>query len=58
MSDATLDYMLRNLPPTEITLANYVAINWCGDKRLEDLDAEELAELPEIFEAELPEAFA
>ena len=55
--DATLDWMYRNLPSEEITLANYVAINWCGDKRLEDLDAEELAELPEIFEAELPEVF-
>ena len=48
--DATLDWMFRNLPSEEITLANYVAINWCGDKTLEDLDAEGLAELPEIFE--------
>ena len=53
--DPTLDWMFRNLPSEEITLANYIAINWCGDKTLEDLEAEELAELPEIFEAELPQ---
>lgn len=45
--DYTLDWMYRNLPPEEITLANYIASNWCNNKTLEDLEGEELAELPE-----------
>ena len=44
--DASLDWMYRNLPPEEITLEKYIAINWCGDKTLEDLEGEELACLP------------
>ena len=44
--DYTLDWMYRNLPPQEITLANYIAINWCNDKTLNDLEGEELAYLP------------
>ena len=36
--DPTLVWMFRNLPSEEITLANYIAINWCGDKTLEDLE--------------------
>jgi len=31
----------------ELTLQNYVHIAWMGDKKVEDLDAEELAECPE-----------
>jgi hypothetical protein len=45
--DYTLDWMLRNLPPEQVTLRSYVALNWCAEKQLEDLDAEELAGLPE-----------
>ena len=40
--DYTLDWMYRNLPPEEITLANYIAINWCNEKTLNDLEGEEL----------------
>ena len=45
-TDVTLDWMYENLPPEQITLENYVGINWCGDKGLQDLEAEELAGLP------------
>jgi hypothetical protein len=45
-SDYTLNWMYRNLPPEEITLANYITINRCADKTLEDLEGEELAYLP------------
>ena len=44
--DYTLDWMYRNLPPEEITLANYIAINWCNEKTLNGLEGEELAYLP------------
>jgi hypothetical protein len=46
-TDATLDWMYANLPPEKITLRSYIALNWCGDKTLEDLEGEELAALPE-----------
>jgi hypothetical protein len=45
--DHTLDWMIKNLPPDRITLRDYVALNWCAEKRLEDLDAEEFSSLPE-----------
>jgi len=46
-TDYTLEWMYHNLPPEQITLDSYIALNWCGDKTLEDLEAEELASLPE-----------
>ena len=45
--DCTLDWIYRNLSPESITLANYISINWLGEKTFEDLEGEELAELPE-----------
>jgi hypothetical protein len=45
--DSVLDWMYRNLQPGQISLASYIAINWCGDKTLTDLEAKELASLPE-----------
>ena len=47
--DATLNWMFANLPPSDWTLENYVAINWCGDLSVEDVlaDAELTSELPE-----------
>ncbi len=48
--DCTLDWMHRNLPPEEVTLANYITINWCNEKTLNDLEGEELTYLPkELF---------
>ena len=48
--DYTLDWMYRNLPPEEITLANYIAINWRHEKTHKDLEGEELTYLPkELF---------
>jgi hypothetical protein len=44
--DYTLDWMYRNLSPKEITLTNYIALNWCNEKTLDDLQGEELAYLP------------
>jgi len=44
--DSTLDWMYRNLPPEEVTLANYITINWCNEKTHNDLEGEELACLP------------
>jgi hypothetical protein len=46
-TDYTLDWMHRNLPPEQISLRTYVALNWCAEKRLEDLEVEDLAEMPE-----------
>ena len=45
--DWTLDYMLKTLPPERITLATYIELNWFGSKTFDELDGEELAELPE-----------
>ena len=47
--DCTYSWMIHNLPPEEITLANYIAINWCHEKTLNDLEGEELACLPKEF---------
>ena len=44
--DYTYSWMIHNLPPEEITLANYIAINWCHEKTHKDLAGEELACLP------------
>jgi len=38
----TLDWMHRNLPPEEITLANYIALDWCNEKTFKALEGEEL----------------
>jgi hypothetical protein len=43
--DHVLLYMLKN--GIELTLEKYVALNWMGEKTVQDLDAEELAEIPE-----------
>jgi hypothetical protein len=43
--DHVLLFMLKN--GIELTLENYVALNWIGDKTIQDLDAEELAAIPE-----------
>jgi hypothetical protein len=43
--DSILKLMIQNKVP--LTLANYVHIAWMGDKTVEDLDPEELAEIPE-----------
>ena len=42
--DYTLDWLVSNGQP--LTVKNYIQLNWCGDKTLEDLEAEELAEVP------------
>jgi|GraSoi2013_100cm_1033763.scaffolds.fasta_scaffold36066_5 hypothetical protein len=43
--DSILTLMIKHKIP--LTLANYVHIAWMGDKTVEDLDPEELAEIPE-----------
>jgi hypothetical protein len=49
-TDCVLDYMLAHRDTIPFTLESYVQINWAGDKRLEDLEAEELSMLPpELF---------
>lgn len=47
--DATLQYMFKNLPPKDWTLATYVSINWCGEKTVDEVvnDGELAADLPE-----------
>ena len=52
--DDTLDWMIENLPSSEVTLQRYVELNWLGERTLEDLDGEELAELPEELYPEPP----
>jgi len=42
-TNGILDWMYTNLPPEQITLRSYIALNWTGDKTLEDLEGEELA---------------
>lgn len=47
-----LDWMLKNLPPDRITLRDYVALNFCGDRTVEAVlnDGELAADLPkELF---------
>jgi hypothetical protein len=47
--DYVLDYMLKHNIP--ITQRNYIALAYMGDKHtVDDLDGEELAELPDGFE--------
>jgi hypothetical protein len=48
-TDFLLDWMYRNLPPEQITLRSYVALNWCNDKSVEEVleDGELAADLPE-----------
>lgn len=46
--DYVLDFMLKNKIP--ITQRNYVHIAYMGEKSLEELEAEELAELPDGFD--------
>ena len=50
-----LDWMYQNLPPEQWNLQTYIGLAFFGDKTIEDLDAEELAELPEEFGSQLPE---
>lgn len=40
--DYTLEWMYRNLSPEEITLTNYIAINWCNEKRSKTLKVRSL----------------
>jgi len=49
MSDSTLDWMFKNLPRKDWTLATYVSINWMGEKTVDEVvnDGELAAELPE-----------
>jgi hypothetical protein len=47
-----LDWMLKNLPPDRITLRDYVMLNFCGDRTVEEVlrDGELAADLPkELF---------
>jgi hypothetical protein len=46
--DYVLDYMLKHNIP--ITQRNYIEIAFMGQKSVEELEAEELAELPDGFE--------
>ena len=46
--DHVLDYLLKN--KIAITQRNYIEIAYMGEKSVEELEAEELAELPEGFE--------
>jgi hypothetical protein len=45
--DYVLDWMYSNLPSKEWTLQTYISLAFFGDKTIDDLDAEQLAELPE-----------
>jgi hypothetical protein len=47
--DAVLEKMIQL--KMELTLENYVELAYWGSKRVEDLGPEELAELPQIFDA-------
>ena len=46
--DHILDYLLKN--KLAITQRNYVEVAYIGEKSLEELGAEEIAELPDGFE--------
>jgi hypothetical protein len=46
--DYVLDYMLKH--KIAITQRNYIEIAYMGEKSLEELEAEELAELPDGFD--------
>jgi len=46
-NDCVLRYMYKNLPPERWTLDTYIMLAWWGDKTLKDLEAEELAMLPD-----------
>jgi len=47
--DCVLDYMLKN--KIAITQRNYIELAYMGDKHtVDDLDGEELAELPDGFD--------
>jgi len=45
-NDCVLAYMYKNMPPERWTLDTYIALAYLGDRGLEDLGPEELAELP------------
>ena len=47
-----LDWMYRNLPPKQWNLQTYISLAFFGDRTIDDLDAEELAELPEEFRSQ------
>jgi hypothetical protein len=46
-TDAVLAKMIQERIP--LTLENYVQLAYFGSKTVDDLEAEELAELPEMF---------
>ena len=45
-TDHILNWMHRNLPPKQWNLETYISLAFFGDRTIDDLDAEELAELP------------
>jgi hypothetical protein len=47
MSDAVLAKMIQERIP--LTLENYVQLAYFGSKTVDDLEGEELAELPDMF---------
>lgn len=49
--DHLLDWMLKNLPPDRITLRDYVALNFCGDKTVEEVlrNGELAADVPKCL---------
>jgi len=48
MSDPVLVYMVKHRIP--VTRDNYIAINYLGDRTYEDLEAEDLVAVDELFD--------
>jgi hypothetical protein len=46
--DSVLDWMIAHKRP--LTLREYVQINWMGEKSVDDLDGETLAEIESLLE--------